>query len=298
MVHVLPDGSWEIVYNYSGKLTDTVAKLTPRLLFATKREAVDVARRMNSSISVREEFVQEPASAPPAPPAPLPSNLAGEDVLQEPLLGLAEADMPVGRCGPCAQGAGAPQVIRVERAKRSAEGFSFESVREVEIPKALVQAYEAPTSTCLPWVKISRDPKRFRDCMGRASKLGAVTSSDVFYDLIKGSMMQEDQEVFYVLMLDTQMNIRGISELARGARDRVGVPVPDVLRLVLVEGATGYCVAHNHPSGKPFPSEADKHLTKALAEASDAVDVKLIDHIIVGNGCYYSFADGKVKKRK
>lgn len=145
--------------------------------------------------------------------------------------------------------------------------------------------------TCLPWVKITRDPTRFRACLAEARKMGAITSSEKLYNVLKEYMTAEDVEVFYVVLLDTQLFVRGIGELARGARDRVQTPVPDILRLAIIDGAMAFAVAHNHPSGKATPSEADKELTKAILEGANAVDILLMDHIVVGADKYYSFAD-------
>jgi DNA repair protein RadC len=217
---------------------------------------------------------------------------AGEELVGEQLLAIAEDY--VACCGPCEAGTngGPPTALHLERLTKNGEAFSFEPLTSVNFTKEHVAAYEA-SPTCLPWVKVTRDPKRFRACYSAAQKIGAVTSSEKLYDLLKDAAIKEDQEVFYVVLLDTQLHVRGVSEIARGARDRVMAPVPDVLRLPLVEGAMAFAVAHNHPSGKPLPSEADKHLTKALKEAADTVGILMVDHIIVGAREYYSFSDHK-----
>ncbi len=55
--------------------------------------------------------------------------------------------------------------------------------------------------------------------------------------------------------------------------------------------ATGVILAHNHPSGRTHPSEADRHLTRRIGAALRAIDVRLLDHLVVGEGGFYSFAD-------
>lgn len=187
-----------------------------------------------------------------------------------------------------------PRTLRVEKAHQAKDGsFTFETMTEVGIAGAS-EARDCDGPKCLPWVRITRDPNRFRACLAQARKIGRIESSKKLYELVKDFMTAEDQEVFYVILLDTQLYVRGISELARGARDRVQTPVPDVLRLAIVDGATAFLVAHNHPSGRPNPSEADKDLTKAIVEAADAVGIGFFDHIIVGATSYYSFADNKL----
>jgi DNA repair protein RadC len=143
----------------------------------------------------------------------------------------------------------------------------------------------------LPWVRVARSPDRFRSCLKASRKLGAIDSSEKAYKLLKGELLTENQEIFVTVQLDAQFMVLGVTEIARGARDGVAVPVPDVLRVVLVEGAVSYFVAHNHPSGEVTPSEADKNLTKALALGSAATRVALLDHLVIGSDGYTSFAE-------
>jgi DNA repair protein RadC len=150
------------------------------------------------------------------------------------------------------------------------------------------------SGACLPWVRATRDPTRFRKCLESARKYGQITDSKKIYGLLKDYLTAEDQEVFYVVLLDTQLYVRGVGEITRGARDRVQVPIPDVLRLPLLDGATAFIVAHNHPSGVVKPSEADKELTKSIIKASQTIGIPMFDHIIVGSHGYFSFADEKL----
>lgn len=200
------------------------------------------------------------------------------------------------QCISCAVGAGGaeapPRKLQFERYRKGSSGlYAIAEVHDFELPQAVTSACEAGEGPCLPWVKISRDPKRFRACLARARTLGPIKGPGAFYDLVKEYMIQEDQEVFYVLLLDTQLQVRGISELARGARDRVLTPIPDVLRLPLVDGALAFAVAHNHPSGKLDPSKADKDLTTAIQHAADAVGLHFSDHIVVGADGFFSFRE-------
>ena len=242
------------------------------------------------------------AKHPPAVRSVLTSFLKGHaGEAGEPLLAVWEdgREEEVVGCGSCtaSTSAGYPAVLRFERAKRNPTGglASFETAHEVPLSKELQSLYSSGGAcqgeACLPWVRVQRDPQRFRTALEAARKLGPINSSKAFYDFVKEHMVAEDQEVFYVLLLDVHFKIRGISEISRGARDRVLTPVPDVLRLPLVDGATAFVVAHNHPSGKVKPSEADKEVTKAIKQGADAVEILFLDHIIVGANGYYSFSD-------
>jgi hypothetical protein len=231
----------------------------------------------------------------------------------EPLLAIAEHDGVLG-CGPAGCGAGVthsvvPSAFRFDRVTKNGQG-SFESTpgEEVTIASELRSAWEVhgaaagTKQVCLPWVRISRDPTKFRACLAAARTLGPMKSAKDIYKLLAGKrgpfgssddefMLQQDQEIFVVVLLDTQLQVRGVGEISRGARDSVQTPIPDILRLPIVDGAKSIVVAHNHPSGKVDPSKADKALTKALASACNTVGIDLFDHVIVTPDSYYSFAN-------
>jgi DNA repair protein RadC len=280
------------------------AKLARRVYIVHLTEVGQVADVTTESLSEARELASKygtPAEewAPPAAAEPAayegPGRIAGDDMMGEPLLAIAEGDTNVvGCCGGCEEPKEAcvPRTIRVERVKRTAEGFAFETreKEEFDLPKKLVKVYEQKSShQCLPWVRIARDPKRFRQCLQRARDIGAIDNPKKIAQLVQEHLATEDQEVFLVVLLDSQMQVRGITELARGARDRVAIPIPDVLRLPLIEGATAFIVVHNHPSGRTDPSEADKLVTEAIAKAGKTVGVPLLDHVIVGADSIYSF---------
>jgi RadC-like JAB domain len=223
----------------------------------------------------------------------LASNVVG--MMSEPLLavydGQTEEVFGCGECGCDKESSSSPKTLRFEKLNRNP--LSLETTKEIELSKELQALYSkgGACPECLPWVRIQTDPQAFKQALQNARKLGPIKSSKDFYKLVKPYLLQQHQEVFIVLLLDVHNQVLGISELSRGARDRVMVPVPDVLRLPLVDGATGFVVAHNHPSGKIKPSQADKEVTKALKQGADAVNVLFIDHIIVGADGYYSFND-------
>ena len=129
--------------------------------------------------------------------------------------------------------------------------------------------------------------------MAYAQSLGQVTDGrkvwEIMYgggELPYGPAASEDQEVFWVLTLDTQLYLRGVTEIARGERDRVATPIPDTVRLVLgiaaLEGASAFIVVHNHPSGDPSPSSHDRAVTRMLKTAALAIEIDLLDHVILG----------------
>lgn len=105
-------------------------------------------------------------------------------------------------------------------------------------------------------------------------------------------------EKFWVLLLDRKNRLLKLVEIASGTATSVLAHPREVFRAALREGGpvTGIACVHNHPSGAPEPSAADVHITRVLREASKAVDIELIDHVIVGRADadptgkgYYSF---------
>lgn len=98
------------------------------------------------------------------------------------------------------------------------------------------------------------------------------------------------QEVFAVLFLDTRHRALAFEELFRGTLDGTEVHPREVVRRALAHNAAAVIVGHNHPSGNPEPSAADRGVTHRLREALALVDVRLLDHFIVGDGPPVSMA--------
>ena len=102
----------------------------------------------------------------------------------------------------------------------------------------------------------------------------------------------ELHETFKILLLNNSNKAKGIFEVSSGGITGTLVDLRILFAVILKSLSVGIILAHNHPSGKLFPSEADKSLTKKIKNASKLFDIKVLDHlIIVPNGSYYSFAD-------
>ncbi len=97
-------------------------------------------------------------------------------------------------------------------------------------------------------------------------------------------------EEFHVLLLNTKLGILGTRLICRGGRASTIVDIRCVMEAALTAGATAIAVCHNHPSGATEPSRADDDLTRRIQEACRVMDIRLIDHVVVGEG-YYSYAD-------
>ena len=97
-------------------------------------------------------------------------------------------------------------------------------------------------------------------------------------------------EVFVVLYLDTRHRALGFEELFRGSIDGAEVHPRTVVERALAQGAAAVIVGHNHPSGNPEPSAADRAVTARLKQALALVDVRLLDHFVIGDGPPVSLA--------
>ena len=120
------------------------------------------------------------------------------------------------------------------------------------------------------------------------SALGAPDNTRKF---LLAQLRDRPYEVFCVLFLDSHHRLIAFEELFRGTTDCAHVHTREVLRQALAHNATGLILAHNHPSGVMEPSPADKLITQRLKDAMALMDVRVLDHMIVGAGACYSFAE-------
>ncbi|KSJ03914.1 DNA repair protein RadC [Pseudomonas aeruginosa] len=100
-----------------------------------------------------------------------------------------------------------------------------------------------------------------------------------------------EHEVFAVLFLDTRHRLIDYAEMFRGTIDSAQVHPREVVKEALRRNAAAVILSHNHPSGDPTPSAADRALTVRLKQALDLVDVRLLDHVVVGGDATVSLAE-------
>lgn len=125
----------------------------------------------------------------------------------------------------------------------------------------------------------------------RLAKGRLLTTPDQVISHLQVLLQHYEHEVFALLLLDSKHRVLGFHELFRGTLDEASVHPREVVKLVLAHNAAAVVLVHNHPSGDPEPSQADRQLTKALKEALGLVGTRTLDHIVVGlEGCV-SFAE-------
>lgn len=99
------------------------------------------------------------------------------------------------------------------------------------------------------------------------------------------------RESFYILCLNAKCDVVGFKKIADGGIDSVLVDIRLVFSTALLANATQIIIAHNHPAGTLNPSKPDRSLTNSIKNGGDILAIKLLDHIILTEDSYYSFAD-------
>lgn len=137
----------------------------------------------------------------------------------------------------------------------------------------------------------------------------ALTERFLLHDLDRGEVLQSpdktrrflksrlrsyQQEVFACLFLDNQHRVIKFEELFRGTIDGASVYPREVVKKALAVNAAAVILAHNHPSGLAEPSQADIRITDKLKSALLLVDIRVLDHMIVGDGEVLSFAESGI----
>jgi DNA repair protein RadC len=130
--------------------------------------------------------------------------------------------------------------------------------------------------------------RHYREPLRIGSALSAPGSTRAF---LVAQLRDRPYEVFCCLHLDNRHRLIAFDELFRGTLDGATVHTREVVREVLLHNASAVIFAHNHPSGVAEPSHADELVTRRLKDALALVDVRVLDHLIVGDSYCLSFAD-------
>ena len=118
-----------------------------------------------------------------------------------------------------------------------------------------------------------------------------LSSPAAVRDFLRLTLLRQDKEIFLGVFLDAQNCVIATEELSSGTLTQTSVFPREVVKRALARNAAAMIFAHNHPSGLAEPSRADEILTQALKQALSLVDVKVLDHFIVGGNQTMSFAE-------
>ena len=125
----------------------------------------------------------------------------------------------------------------------------------------------------------------------RLAKGRKITQPALAFEYLQVLLQDYEHEVFSAIFLDSQHRVIKFEELFRGTIDSASVYPREVVKKALACNAGAIILVHNHPSGDPEPSDADRRITQRLKDALGLVEVRVIDHIVVGSEGCESFAE-------
>ena len=125
-------------------------------------------------------------------------------------------------------------------------------------------------------------------------QLDKVSSSRSVYNVMQPILGDLPHEEFWILYLNNSNKIIHKNQLSKGGITGTLVDVRLVLKNALEVGAVALILCHNHPSGTLKPSQADKDITQKLKAAAQSLDISVLDHLIITENAYYSFADENI----
>lgn len=125
----------------------------------------------------------------------------------------------------------------------------------------------------------------------RVTKGKALTSPSLTYSCLQTLLQGYEREVFAILFLDSQHRVIKFEELFHGTLDGASVYPREVVKAALACNAAAVILVHNHPSGLPEPSRNDRSLTERLQAALAIVEIRVLDHLVIGTEGRVSMAE-------
>lgn len=122
-------------------------------------------------------------------------------------------------------------------------------------------------------------------------KIKKLTSSTAVAEYLKAHLQHYQHEVFAIVLLDRSLQVVRFEIISHGGLSATIVDPKIIFKKALACNASSIILAHNHPSGNVSPSQADKNITEKIKQAAQFLDISLIDHVIVSELGFFSFAD-------
>ena len=139
------------------------------------------------------------------------------------------------------------------------------------------------------WVGYRTYVKLVRENSGCYAPYEIGSPTDVYKAF--GKLSECDRERFYAVHLDGQNRVCGVELVSQGTVGSSPVTPREVYKSAILANASGLILVHNHPSGVPAPSADDRSITQTLKESGRVLDIPIYDHVIIGDGKYFSFAE-------
>lgn len=122
-------------------------------------------------------------------------------------------------------------------------------------------------------------------------ELGSITTPRQAADLFMEELRYKKKEYFKILLLNTKNNIISREEISVGSLSASIVHPREIFNIPMRKSAASVILFHNHPSGDPSPSREDLEVTRRLVDAGNILGISVRDHIIIGDGCFFSFRE-------
>ena len=187
-------------------------------------------------------------------------------------------------------GSGSRKETAVELSKRilSAFGNSLNELAKLSV-KDLMKFKgigEAKAISIIAALELGRRRKETEP----EKRVKIITSKDA-YEMLRADLIDLPHEEFFLLILNRSNTVIGKKQISKGGVSGTIVDAKIIFREAVENKAVSIVLAHNHPSGNLKPSEQDIRLTKSIKEAGNVLEISVIDHLIISNEGYFSFAD-------
>ena len=175
----------------------------------------------------------------------------------------------------------------IELSREILQTFSYESLADIEVSE-LTKIKGIKSAKASSIVASLRFGQRIAQ-KTMEKKITKIKNSEDIYQYLKNEIQDKKNECFYAILLDTKNVIISKEVISKGTLDASLVHPREAFRPAIRKSAKSIIFAHNHPSGNPKPSKDDFLITERLVEAGDLLDIKVLDHIIIGKDDFYSF---------
>jgi len=187
-------------------------------------------------------------------------------------------------------------ILRVGSSRGSAISLANQLLSHFGSLKGVAKATVAELSA-LPGVGVAK-AAQIKAAFELGRRLATTTDERVVVDrpelaanLVMEEMRYHDKEHFKVLLLDVRNRCIAIRPISVGSLTSSVAHPREIFREAIAHSAASVIVAHNHPSGDPAPSAEDRTLTARLVQAGEIIGVKVLDHLIIGDGCWVSMKE-------
>lgn len=177
----------------------------------------------------------------------------------------------------------------VDLARELLSGFGgLRALLEADLPRFCAAAGLGTAKFAQLQAVLEMGRRHLRATLQRGDALANPTDTRAY---LSARLRGYGHEVFACLFLDTRHRVIQYEELFHGTLDGTSVHPREVLKRALAHNAAALILAHNHPSGVAEPSRADEQLTHRLRDALGLIDIRVLDHVVIGDGTCVSFAE-------